>query len=84
MPETSSAFNDEDVWLAAGFAWAQRPLEASLSVLYRLVVARDSAPSLLQAVLQPQVDLNRLAQQAGLTGRKALVVQLRASILPQP
>lgn len=77
LPETACAFNDEDAWLAAGFAWAQRPLEASLPVLQRLVVASDSAPSLLQAVLQPQVDLSRLAQQAGLTGRKALVAQLR-------
>jgi len=77
LPDTASAFNDEDAWLAAGFAWAQRPLEASLPVLHRLVAACDSAPSLLQAVLQPQVDLSRLAQQAGLTGRKALVAQLR-------
>lgn len=77
LPETSTAFTDEDAWLVAGFAWAQRPLEASLPVLHRLVAASASAPPLLEAVLQPQADVTRLAQQAGLAGRKALVARLR-------
>ncbi|MBZ6387122.1 MULTISPECIES: tRNA(Met) cytidine acetyltransferase TmcA [Pantoea] len=76
LPEMPLSFNDEDAWLAAGFAWAQRPLEASLPVLHRLA-ARISVPPLLKAALQPQADIGHLAQQAGLSGRKALVTQLR-------
>ncbi len=76
LPETFSPFNDEDAWLAAGFAWAQRPLEATLPVLQRLA-DRVAVSPLLQAVLQPQADLGDVAQQAGLAGRKALVARLR-------
>jgi len=76
LPETFSPFNDEDAWLAAGFAWAQRPLEATLPVLQRLA-DRVAVSPLLQAVLQPQADLGNVAQQAGLAGRKALVARLR-------
>ena len=77
LPESASVFTAEDALLAAGFAWAQRPLEASLPVLHRLVAASDAAPPLLRAALQPQAEAGRLAQQAGLTGRKALIAQLR-------
>ncbi|WBV22509.1 tRNA(Met) cytidine acetyltransferase TmcA [Pantoea piersonii] len=76
LPEIPLSFTDEDAWLAAGFAWAQRPLEASLPVLHRLA-ARISVSPLLKAALQPQADIGHLAQQAGLSGRKALVTQLR-------
>lgn len=76
LPEMPLSFTDEDAWLAAGFAWAQRPLEASLPVLHRLA-ARISVPPLLKAALQPQADIGHLAQQAGLSGRKAVVTQLR-------
>ena len=76
LPETPLAFTDDDAWLAAGFAWAQRPLEASLPVLHRLASSASVSPLLL-AALQPQADPGALAQQAGLTGRKALIARLR-------
>lgn len=76
LPDAPLTFTDEDAWLTAGFAWAQRPLEASLPVLSRLA-ACASVPPLLQAALQPQADPVALAQQAGLTGRKALIARLR-------
>ncbi|MEZ3499420.1 tRNA(Met) cytidine acetyltransferase TmcA [Pantoea sp. KPR_PJ] len=77
LPEMALAFTHEDARLAAGFAWAQRPLEASLPVLHRLVLTSNLASPLLRAVLEPQAELSRLTQSLGLTGRKALVAQLR-------
>ena len=69
--------NDQDIQLAAGFAWAQRPLEASLPVLQRLVeAAAVPDPLLLAAVTTPDA-LSELAQQAGVSGRKALIAVLR-------
>ena len=76
LPDAPLTFTEEDAWLAAGFAWAQRPLEASLPVLYRLA-ACASVPPLLQAALQPEAEPGALALQAGLTGRKALIARLR-------
>ncbi|WP_286867701.1 tRNA-binding protein [Pantoea sp. UBA5035] len=76
LPEAPLTFTDEDAWLAAGFAWAQRPLEASLPVLSRLA-ACAAVPPLLQAALQPEAEPGALARQAGLTGRKALIARLR-------
>jgi len=76
LPEVPLTFTDEDAWLAAGFAWAQRPLEASLPVLSRLA-ACAALPPLLQAALQPQAKPGALARQAGLSGRKALIARLR-------
>lgn len=76
LPDAPLTFTEEDAWLAAGFAWAQRPLEASLPVLYRLA-ACASVPPLLQAALQPEAEPGALARQARLTGRKALIARLR-------
>lgn len=76
LPEAPLTFTDEDAWLAAGFAWAQRPLEVSLPVLSRLA-ACAAVPPLLQAALQPEAEPGALARQAGLTGRKALIARLR-------
>jgi tRNA(Met) cytidine acetyltransferase len=73
----NQCFNNQDAWLAAGFAWAQRPFEASLAVLQRLVMCAESPPPLLHAALQSPSSLHPLAKQAGLNGRKALIVALR-------
>lgn len=69
------ALNDDDWPLLAGFAWAQRPFEASYAALQRLV--RAFPRPLLQAILVQKQALTAVAQQAGLSGRKALVQRLR-------
>lgn len=71
-------FTRHDAWLAAGFAWAQRPLEASLAVLQRLVgISQQPLPLLRQAV-NADTSLAELAQSARLNGRKTLITALRA------
>ncbi|SFN12946.1 tRNA(Met) cytidine acetyltransferase [Candidatus Pantoea varia] len=66
-----------DIHLAAGFAWAQRPLEASLPVLQRLVEASATPDPLLAAAVAAPQALSDLARQAGVNGRKALIAKLR-------
>ena len=67
----------QDRHLAAGFAWAQRPLEASLPVLQRLVEASVTPDPLLAAAVAAPDALSQLARQAGVSGRKALIAKLR-------
>jgi len=67
----------QDLYLAAGFAWAQRPLEASLPVLQRLTEASAAPVSLLAAAVATPDALSELARQAGVSGRKALIAALR-------
>ncbi len=73
--EQDQALNDDDWSLLAGFAWAQRPYEASYAVLQRLV--RTSPQPLLAAILVQKQALSDVAQQANLSGRKAVIQQLR-------
>ena len=73
--EHPQTLNDDDWPLLAGFAWAQRPYEASYAALQRLV--RASSQPLLEAILVQKQALSAVAQQAGLSGRKALVQRLR-------
>ncbi|MCA1175908.1 MULTISPECIES: tRNA(Met) cytidine acetyltransferase TmcA [unclassified Pantoea] len=73
--EHPQTLNDDDWPLLAGFAWAQRPYEASYAVLQRLV--RASSQPLLEAILVQKQALTEVAQQAGISGRKALVLRLR-------
>lgn len=74
---TDDGLNAQDSHLAVGFAWAQRPLEASLPVLQRLTeVSAVSVPLLAAAVAAPD-GLSDLARQTGLSGRKALIAKLR-------
>ncbi|RNL53903.1 tRNA-binding protein, partial [Xanthomonas vasicola] len=65
-------------WLAAGFAWAQRPLEASLAVLQRLVGTSQQPLPLLRQAVNADTSLAELAQSARLNGRKMLITALRA------
>lgn len=67
--------NNDDWPQLAGFAWAQRPFEASYAVLQRLV--RAAPQPLLSAILVQKQALNEVVRQAGLSGRKALMQQLR-------
>ncbi|WP_058959101.1 tRNA(Met) cytidine acetyltransferase TmcA [Type-E symbiont of Plautia stali] len=71
----SQTLSEDDWPLLAGFAWAQRPYEASYAALQRLV--RASSQPLLEAILVQKQALSAVAQQAGLSGRKALVQRLR-------
>ena len=72
------AFTPFDARLAAGFAWAQRPFEASLAVLQRLVIVSQAPLCLLRQAVRADTNLSRLAQTAQLNGRKALITALRA------
>ncbi len=74
--DASQQLNDDDCTLLAGFAWAQRPFEASYAALQRLV--RQSPSPLLNAILLQKQTLTQAAQRAGLSGRKALINQLRS------
>lgn len=64
--------DDDDLALLAGFAWAQRPWEASYAALQRLV--RQYPQPLLHAILIQKQALS----QVGHGGRKAVLAQLRA------
>lgn len=74
--DANQQLNDDDWALLAGFAWAQRPFEASYAALQRLV--RQSPSPLLNAILLQKQTLTHAAQHAGLSGRKALINQLRS------
>ncbi len=77
LNETADQRLNADDWpLLAGFAWAQRPFEASYPALQRLV--RHAPSPLLQALLVQKQALSEVAHQRGLSGRKALMLQLRA------
>ncbi|WP_240154170.1 tRNA(Met) cytidine acetyltransferase TmcA [Candidatus Pantoea communis] len=71
----SQTLSEDDWPLLAGFAWAQRPYEASYAALQRLV--RASPQPILEAILVQKQPLSAATQQAGLSGRKALVQRLR-------
>ncbi|ORM67536.1 tRNA(Met) cytidine acetyltransferase TmcA [Pantoea rwandensis] len=73
--EQDQALNDDDWPLLAGFAWAQRPYEASYAVLQRLV--RTSPQPLLSAILVQKQTLTDVSRQANLSGRKAVIERLR-------
>ena len=72
-----AGFTPQDARLAAGFAWAQRPLEASLPVLQRLAGISAQPLPLIEAAIAAPDALTALARQAGLSGRKALIAALR-------
>lgn len=65
---------DENDWLAlAGFAFAQRPLEASLGCLGRLLRTVLLPLSALRGELEQSLARQALCQQFGFNGRKALL-----------
>lgn len=75
FPLCDQTLSHADWPLLAGFAWAQRPLEASYAVLQRLVRAVPRPQ--LTALLVQQQAMSDVARQAGLSGRKALLQHLR-------
>ena len=71
------SFTDDDWWEAAGFAWAQRPFEASYAALWRLLQTRPLTLPLLSARVGEKQSVSAVVQRFGLSGRKALTAQLR-------
>jgi tRNA(Met) cytidine acetyltransferase len=72
--------DEDDLALLAGFAWAQRPWEASYAALQRLVRQTPLHLPLLHAMLMQKQALNQVARAAGISGRKALMIKLRAEV----
>ncbi|MEW5288254.1 GNAT family N-acetyltransferase [Erwinia papayae] len=77
LPEHNASIVEEDEWRElAGFAWGQRPFEASMAALGRLVSRTQNLP-LLQGALLQQLSDRELCRQSGLSGRKALLAGWR-------
>lgn len=74
--EDDTAVNDDDWLELAGFAFAHRPLTASLASLNRLAAASALPLSALRGSLQRQPE-SALCQALGLSGRKALLAAVR-------
>ena len=65
--------NEEDWRELAGFAFAHRPLEASLGALQRLLLTSPLPCAALRAHLQQQQTMAQCTAQYGLSGQKALL-----------
>ncbi|WP_241522892.1 tRNA(Met) cytidine acetyltransferase TmcA [Chimaeribacter arupi] len=73
----SQTLDDEDRRELAGFAFAHRPLEASLGALQRLLLHSALPLPALRAHLQQGQEVASLCAQFSLPGRKALLVRWR-------
>ncbi|MGL5389451.1 MAG: tRNA(Met) cytidine acetyltransferase TmcA [Serratia sp. (in: enterobacteria)] len=71
--DADPVLNEEDWRELAGFAFAHRPLEASLGALQRLLLASELPCAALRAHLQQQQTTAQCVTQAGLSGQKALL-----------
>ncbi|CAO96116.1 tRNA(Met) cytidine acetyltransferase TmcA [Erwinia tasmaniensis] len=69
--------NEDDWQELAGFAWAQRPYEASLAALGRLVSQKACRLPLLYAALIEGQSVTQICQHFSLAGRKALLIDWR-------
>ncbi len=69
--------NDDDWRELAGFAFAFRPLEASLPALQRLLLQTDLPLPALRQYLQQGVSIAEIVRSLGLAGRKALAARWR-------
>lgn len=69
-------FTAQDAQNVAGFAWAQRPFEASVPALARLLAQLSAVFPLLGAAVEQQ-PLTELTARYQLAGRKALIAELR-------
>lgn len=68
---------DDDWQELSGFAWAQRPFEASVAALGRLVSQDGMTAPLLHAALLEGVSVADICARSALTGRKALQAACR-------
>ncbi|MFI8416522.1 tRNA(Met) cytidine acetyltransferase TmcA [Serratia sp. NPDC078593] len=72
--------NEEDWRELAGFAFAHRPLEASLGALQRLLLSSSLPLPMLRAHLQRQLPVAQCVAQFGVSGQKALLRQWRHEV----
>ncbi|WP_181952328.1 tRNA(Met) cytidine acetyltransferase TmcA [Yersinia canariae] len=78
LPEQPDiALNDDDGRELAGFAFALRPLEASLPALQRLLLQTELPLPALRQYLQQSISQAEIVKNLGLSGRKALVAKWR-------
>lgn len=78
LPEQPDiTLNDDDWRELAGFAFAFRPLEASLPALQRLLLQTDLPLPALRQYLQQGVSIAEIVRSLGLAGRKALAAHWR-------
>lgn len=71
---------DDDWQELSGFAWAQRPFEASYAALGRLVSQHSGTLPLLDAALLEGLSASELCTRFVLSGRKALLVAWRQEV----
>ncbi|UIA84901.1 GNAT family N-acetyltransferase [Erwinia tracheiphila] len=77
LANCAQSVDENEEWRElAGFAWAQRPFEASIAALGRLASKQPDLP-LLQAALLQGTPSAVLCQLFSLSGRKALLTALR-------
>ncbi|WP_455813995.1 tRNA(Met) cytidine acetyltransferase TmcA [Pseudomonas graminis] len=74
------ALTDDDWQELSGFAWAQRPFEASYAALGRLVSQHSGTLPLLHAALLEGQSASELCTRFVLSGRKALLVAWRQEV----
>ncbi|OVZ90399.1 tRNA cytosine(34) acetyltransferase TmcA [Yersinia kristensenii] len=78
LPEQpDTRLNDDDRRELAGFAFACRPLEASLPALQRLLLQTTLPLPALRQYLQHGISQAEIVKNQGLSGRKALVAKWR-------
>lgn len=78
QPAEEATLNDDDWLELAGFAFAHRPLTASLASLTRLLNTADLPLTGLRGKIGQGMDDSDLSQLLGLSGRKALLSYLRS------
>ncbi|MFZ1871911.1 MAG: GNAT family N-acetyltransferase [Chania sp.] len=78
--ECEQLLNEEDWRELAGFAFAHRPLEASLGALQRLLLNTVSPMAALRSHLQQQQSVVQCVAEYGLSGQKALLRHWRQEV----
>jgi tRNA(Met) cytidine acetyltransferase len=78
--EGDPRLNEEDWRELAGFAFAHRPLEASLGALQRLLLNSEWPCTALRSHLQQQQTITECIAQQGLSGQKALLQRWRQEV----
>uniref|UniRef100_A0A182T4D1 N-acetyltransferase domain-containing protein n=1 Tax=Anopheles maculatus TaxID=74869 RepID=A0A182T4D1_9DIPT len=80
VDDSDPLLNEEDWRELAGFAFAHRPLEASLGALQRLLLITSWPMAALRSHLQQQRSLAQCVAEYGFSGQKALLRQWRQEV----
>lgn len=78
--DSAMLLNEEDWRELAGFAFAHRPLEASLGTLQRLLLTTTWPMAALRSHLQQQQSVGQCVAKYGLSGQKALLRHWRQEV----